>query len=418
MCRGKGEGGRRCPGCNGQTALIKHNERRRANRAIRRNVVEWAKGQGYVPDELEQLAAAPPNVAKKWIEDKGLNPDDFVDKIPDGRPADLKGHASSAPAPAPAPAPPGAGQRGRRPEAPRPAGRPAAPGRGGLGGGAHRPAGAGAGAAGRADAATGGSTRPSWSRSNWCTEELRNQIQTAMSTQGAHRDERALLSGTPEKVTTLSSHGPRNSGPRGGVNTTRRIELDNGAVGYFKPFGGEDKRAEKGYGQDSAQQSLHEAAAWRLASQLGPPWSEIVPPVVIREVNGEVGSFALERPGKTMNYAPWSTGEWREAALFDCLIGQQDRHPGNYLVAGDRIALIDHGYSFAKPGDYRNYSWFAQHREQNDPTLTYNERDALQRLVSSPNLFGMQDMLQPARSQALRDRAQKMLDQGRVRSDY
>ncbi|MCM0621788.1 hypothetical protein [Nocardioides bruguierae] len=74
MCRGKGEGGRRCPGCNGKTALGKHNDRRRVNRAIRRNVVEWAKREGYVPEELEQLAAAPPNVAKKWIKGKGVQP--------------------------------------------------------------------------------------------------------------------------------------------------------------------------------------------------------------------------------------------------------------------------------------------------------------------------------------------------------
>jgi hypothetical protein len=82
------------------------------------------------------------------------------------------------------------------------------------------------------------------------------------------------------------------AGPQKGSNTTRRIELDNGAVGYFKPFGGENKKLESGFGQDSAQQSLHEAAAWRLANQLGPPWSDIVPPVVIRELNGEIGSFA------------------------------------------------------------------------------------------------------------------------------
>jgi hypothetical protein len=416
MCRGKGEGGRRCPGCNGQTALVKHNERRRANRAIRRNVVEWARREGYVPEELEQLAAAPPNVAKGWIEGKGFNPDDFAEKVPEGRPHDPEGQAAPPPVPQPGPpSPQGPVQRGRRAG---PAGQagPAAPSPAGGGGAGGRLGGGGRGASDAAGAA--GSNGPRWAQNSWCTAELRGQIQTAMNTQGAHRDERALLTGTPEKVTTLSSRGSRNDGPRGGANTTRRVELGNGAVGYFKPFGGEDKRLESGFGQDSAQQSLHEAAAWRLASQLGPPWSEIVPPVVIREVNGEVGSFALERPGKTMVNSPWSTAEWREAAMFDCLIGQQDRHPGNYLVAGDRLSLIDHGYSFARPGDYRNYSWFAEQRVQNDPSLTYNERDALQRLVSSPNLLGLQDMLQPARSQALRDRAQKMLDRGKVCSDY
>lgn len=251
-----------------------------------------------------------------------------------------------------------------------------------------------------------------------------------MQLQGTHRDERALLSSMPERVTTLSRRKSSSStvssadgeasesAPSGGTNTTRRIELYNGVTGYFKPFGGENKDLEWGFGQDSAQQSLHEAAAWRLASQMGPPWSEIVPPVVIREVQGEIGSFQLERPGKVMNWNPWETGEWREAAFFDCLIGQQDRHPGNYLVAGDRINLIDHGYTFATPGDYRNYSWLAQKRANTDPSLTYTERATLQRLVASPNLLGLQDMLQPARAQALRDRAERMLAAGTIRGEY
>jgi hypothetical protein len=235
--------------------------------------------------------------------------------------------------------------------------------------------------------------------------------------QGGHRDERSLLNGVPEKVTTLGSSVASNV-PRGGTNTTRRVELDNGVVGYFKPFGGEDKRLESGFGQESAQQSLHEAASWRLASQLGPPWSDIVAPVVIREINGELGSFALQRPGREWDRDPWRSGEWREAAFFDCLIGQQDRHGGNYLVAGDRLSLIDHGYTFARPGDYQNASVLVWNRVSKDPALTYAERDALQRLVSSPDLMGMERVLQPSRARALRARAGRMLADGVVRDSY
>ncbi|MDP3889836.1 hypothetical protein [Nocardioides sp.] len=410
MCRAKGDGGRRCLGCQGPTALAKHNERRRANRAIRRNVVEWARQQGLAAEELEQLAAAPPKQAKDWIEHKGFNPDDFVDGVPAGRPDN---NPDGSPAPPPPAAPAGAGRAAPGPAA---AGGPAA-------GGGRAPA-AAAPKPSPPDPAA-----PTWTSSWWCTEELESQIRVTMQLQGTHRDERALLSGVPERVTTLSrksssessggtESGDSSSAPEGGTNTTRRIELYNGVVGYFKPFGGENKELEEGFGQDSAQQSLHEAAAWRLASQMGPPWSEIVPPVVIREVKGEVGSFQLERPGKVMNWNPWETGEWREAAFFDCLIGQQDRHPGNYLVAGDRISLIDHGYSFATPGDYRNYSWLSERRSQTDPTLTYTERETLQRLVASPNLLGLQDMLQPARAKALRDRAHLMLAAGTIRGEY
>jgi hypothetical protein len=245
-----------------------------------------------------------------------------------------------------------------------------------------------------------------------------------MSQQGGHRDERALLDGSPESVTTLKRAGrstgycDSGTGPTGGTNTTRRIELSNGVTGYFKPFDGVREDLATGFGQDSSQQSLHEAAAWQLAREMGPPWSEVVPPVVIREINGELGSFALARPGKEMVVAPWHTGEWRQSAFFDCLIGQQDRHPGNYLVSGDRIALIDHGYTFARPGDYRNYTWLAGHRSQSDPALSYDERQVLQRLVASPNLLGLRSMLQPARADALKARVERMLSSGTITTDY
>jgi hypothetical protein len=320
--------------------------------------------------DLVNLQGASPKVVKEWAEGQGLDPERFVNGIPSdpipcpGTPAAHAGRASPPAAPDVA----------------------AAPTRGG-------------GVAG---------SGPDWSRAAWCTDELQAQIRFATTQQGGHRDERTLLTGGPTLVTDVDE----------GTNTTRRVELDNGAIGYFKPFGGVDDRLASGFGQDSSQQSMHEAAAWRLASQLGPPWSDIVPPVVIREINGEPGSFALERPGRAGTWDPWHTGEWREAAFFDCLVGQQDRHPGNFLVSGDRIALIDHGYTFARPGDYRNYSWFAARRVQTDPVLTHQERQVLQRLVSSSDLLGLRGMLQPGRASALHDRAQQMLDTGRLSDDY
>lgn len=425
MCRAGSEGGRRCPGCQGKTALAKHNERRRNNRAIRRNVAKWAQQAGYSSEEVARLVNEPPNVAKEWIREKGLHADDFIEGIPThtaarpsrhgppllGEPQDQAGQSQ------------GSGDRAVVP-APAQGGAPAAGGGGAAAGGANR--GNGWGNFPVVDPAVAAKEEVPWTSADWCTDELRGQIHEVMAQQGSHRDERSLLSGEPTRVTKLGREGA----PAKGSNLTLQVELDNGMVGYFKPFGGENKKLEEGFGQDSAQQSLHEAAAWRLASQLGPPWSEIVPPVVIREVGGEVGSFALERPGKIMEREPWHTGEWREAGFFDALIGQQDRHPGNYLVSGDRIALIDHGYSFAKPGDYMNYSWLTATRvfggspviggdeQKPQPGLTYQEREALQRLVASSDLLGMSKILQPARADALRARAESMLEEGKVRVLY
>lgn len=429
MCRGKGEGGRRC--CQGHTQQVAHNHRRRKNRAIRRHVVEWAEQQGLDGTEIQRLKDASPKVVKEWAEHQGVDPEKFADGIPSSRADQLPvapGVAASVEALEPA-AEPSSAHAERRPAGPAAAGSPG----NGLGAG---PAARGGGAiAGGADAQPPagdssssphrghGQPSPPWSTQDWCTTGLQTQLQSVLDQQGGHRDERALLEGTPVKVRQLSrsgSYGTAGSpgAPRGGTNTTQRVELDNGVTGYFKPCSGERRDLASGFGQDSHQQSVHEAAAWRLASQMGPPWSEIVPPVAMREIGGEMGSFALERPGKNMSMSPWHCPEWREAAFFDSLIGQQDRHPGNYLVAGDRLGLIDHGYTFACPDDYRNYSWFVTKRREECPALTYQEREVLQRLVASPDLLGLRSILQPERAEALKLRAEKMLARGEIRDRY
>jgi hypothetical protein len=406
MCRAKGEGGgRRCLGCQAPEALAKHNERRRKNRAIKRNAADWARQNGCAADEVAQLEAANPKDVKEWLRAKGQNPNDFVDGVPAQQPAGGRSPVpvgaapvgGPAPAPRPAPVP-----------APAPAPVPAAPRaprrRAGGGGGA----GAAGGGAGDLNQILAAQQRAGRGNRAWSTPELDQQISTLEQLQGTHRDERSLLNGKPEKATKT----------KGGTNGTVRVELDNGVTGYFKPFAAENRRIAKGFGQDSRQQGIHEAAAWQLANRMGPPWSEMVPPVVIREMGGEVGSFALERPGKTGNHRPWDTGEWREGAFFDALIGQQDRHHGNFLVSGDRLALIDHGYTFARPGDYQNYSWLQRERLTTDSRLTYAERDVLNRLVASGDLLGLRKVLQPARADALEKRAQAMLRDGTLCDSY
>jgi hypothetical protein len=82
VCRGKGEGGRRCPGCAGRTGLNKHNQRRRRNRAIRRNVIEWARRHGLDGTDLVNLQGASPKVVKEWAEGQGLDPEEFAYGVP------------------------------------------------------------------------------------------------------------------------------------------------------------------------------------------------------------------------------------------------------------------------------------------------------------------------------------------------
>lgn len=239
--------------------------------------------------------------------------------------------------------------------------------------------------------------------------EFAEQIRAASAVTGSDRDERSLGAGV-----VISS-----SSATGGTNETSRMVLDNGMVGYHKPFDGVADSIATGFGHTSPQQQIHEVAAWVVAREMGDPWRALVPPVVLREVDGRLGSFALERPG-AQSFRPEAVyeGDRHAAAFFDALIGQQDRHPNNYLVAGDRVSLIDHGYAFARGGDYLNFSFFQTSRcHDPSPTallLKAPEIDALDRFLASEDSWGLKGVLEPERLEAMKWRAMTMRTTGRL----
>lgn len=201
-----------------------------------------------------------------------------------------------------------------------------------------------------------------------------------------------------------------------GVNATKQLELSGGAILFHKPFSGVHVANAIAYGQTDETLPLHEAASWRLAEALGPPWDEIVVPCVLREYAGEDGSLSLRAIGWPRDTAPTLNPTWcLPAAFFDSLIAQQERHDGNWRWDGNQLTLIDHGYAFARPRAILNYSDFvvARHRH-GAASLLAEEHDALSRLLSDSDLLGMARFLLPDRAQALADRAQLMLQRGEV----
>lgn len=392
MCRAKACGGRRCIWSTG--AKADHNRRRRENRAIRANLIAWMRGQeevlgsdaGRLADELEAMQ---PGQIKGWLKAHNVDPSKFKDEVPDKRVNPQFGRQPAHVRPAdfiagnrrPASA---ADERSMSPAVHAPADEP-----------------------GPAAAAPAGEKGFSiWSAG--VSDEFREQVIAIRRGQGAHRDERSLLAGEPV-ISELAQSG---------TNETYRVQFDNGMVGYFKSFDGLNDQIAGGFGQTEAEQCVHEAAAWQLAREMGPPYADMVPPVVIRQVNGKPGSLAAARSGTEGRRDPWHVPEWPSAAFFDAVIGQQDRHPDNYLVAGDRLALIDHGYTFARPGDFRNFSWFAQHRTATSPLLSHDERALLERLAHSKDLLGVADMVSPGRAEAMRGRIDRMRASGKIEGDY
>jgi hypothetical protein len=116
-----------------------------------------------------------------------------------------------------------------------------------------------------------------------------------------------------------------------GVNATVQLKLAGGEVVFHKPFSGVHVANAIAYGHTDETPPLHEAASWRLAVALGPPWQEIVAPCVLRAYGGEDGALVLQAPGRPRERAPTQNPTWcLPAAFFDSLVAQQDRHDGNW----------------------------------------------------------------------------------------
>jgi hypothetical protein len=415
MCRGKASGGRRCPGCMGTEAREAHNRRRRENRAIRHNAAEWAQRQGLDNSLVENLRKRPPAEAKKWLYGRGLDPVDFIDGVPDlpeqagpvaggllvaageDQPAAGQGHGPVVVGGSPSAAGPAGVLAGGPGEAA--GGGQGAPGSAGKGGMAGVVAGEVPG--GAASGPSAGALVPD------PDAELARRVRLLFTGQGEHRDEASLLKG-------MAVRAMAPTGRAAGANETWRVDLDNGMVGYHKPFDGVDDDTAYDFGHEAAELPFHEIASWRLARSLGEPWSDLVPPCVLRDVDGRAGSFSMERAGRPAVTDPWHVPEWQSAAFFDALIGQQDRHAFNYLVAGDRLTLIDHGFSFARPGDMVNKTRLWQHRCEVMPRLVESERAALGRLLDSKSLMGVDGLLAAERRDALVARARTMLETGKL----
>jgi predicted ABC-type ATPase len=146
------------------------------------------------------------------------------------------------------------------------------------------------------------------------------------------------LASTPIK--TISTLG-------GGVTDTRMVNFEDGTKGVFKPDSGESKGQRfdimEGY------QSAREAGAWEVAKAVG--LTDLVTPAIVRTIDGEKGVVLEWQNGDiarnlTNTKAFDGDDDLARAAAFDYVIGNEDRHPGNWIVQNGKLKLIDHSLSF------------------------------------------------------------------------
>ncbi|MCS3494466.1 hypothetical protein M2368_003498 [Arthrobacter sp. JUb119] len=205
-----------------------------------------------------------------------------------------------------------------------------------------------------------------------------------------------------------------------GVNTTKKIKIGrDDEHGYFKPFSDLDHSTAAFYGQDKALQPIHEAAAWQFAKTMGPEYAQLVSPCIIREVGGQLGSVSYGQSGRVSNNTgiPLSDlpkDQVNNLAFYDALIGQQDRHGGNFIVDNRGVVGIDHGFTFARNRDRVNASKFQRYRKQREPELTQNEFQLLVKITKSDDCLGMKKIIGAKRADSLKRRAEAMLKSGKI----
>jgi hypothetical protein len=217
------------------------------------------------------------------------------------------------------------------------------------------------------------------------------------------------------------------------ISKTYELVLDSGHLCIFKPANGLLEAAANGlylgkqalvqYDHTPVSTTISECAAWQLAKQLGPPWSELVVTTVMKfprypETDAPmVGAASVFRGGDVGKRGFYEAvpGQVSAAAFFDALIGQQDRNRGNVLWYEERqlIYLIDHSFSFARAGASHGSSDLVQWRwNHSSRRLTEGEIDELTRLLDSPDLLTLRRFLPSDRADALEARARRMRETG------
>lgn len=134
----------------------------------------------------------------------------------------------------------------------------------------------------------------------------------------------------------------------GGANDSRLVTFaEDGSKAVLKTGANMD------YGRrgiEPGKGPQREAAAYEVAKLVG--MTDMVPVTVIRQMDREPASVQEFRPGKeaadkSRDVRFDGNKDAARAAAFDYVIGNEDRHVGNWMMnnAG-KISLIDHGLSF------------------------------------------------------------------------
>lgn len=175
--------------------------------------------------------------------------------------------------------------------------------------------------------------------------------------------------GTPEEGVLTRYEKEHSNVLYGGINKVLFVSLLGDGNGIFKPQTGECQHLR--YHTETGTFLYRERAAYLVDRFLD---FNLVPPTVIREIDGQIGSFQQFIPDTVLGGKAIKSKLMEESYqqqlkrmwVFDYIIHNSDRHDENFLLhepldesdeAGKKIHAIDNGLSFS-PDRLRLYGGF------------------------------------------------------------
>jgi hypothetical protein len=150
---------------------------------------------------------------------------------------------------------------------------------------------------------------------------------------------------SPIEKTMMAGQVQASSPLGGGVNETEILEIEGGVKGVFKGVNGEAPYMR--HSMEAGTYYLREAAAYEACRFLG--W-DYCPETVVREHNGEIGSFMKFAEGADCgsyhNISECSEEDIENMAFYNIVIGNIDRHGKNWMYKDGKPVAIDHGLAF------------------------------------------------------------------------
>lgn len=211
----------------------------------------------------------------------------------------------------------------------------------------------------------------------------------------------------------------------GGGNRSYLVEMDTGPVAVWKPEAGQKPGKSRNQLPHRQNEGKVEAAAYLVDRALG--HLARVPPASPSGLDGRQGTLCIYLPQTTpakelgerdLLYSLLRPEDTRRITLFDHIIGNLDRHGGNWLIdPKGRPIPIDHGLAFPLANENQGF-----HNFDFSETFALNEEE-LARLKNfaeeRPQLeLQLRGLISPKAVHAMFERVERMLKHQSICQDW